>query len=60
MDGSGTKENLFSPPIVGRYIRIQPLTFQKLPTLRIELLGCDLNSERTHTHTHTMHQLENK
>ncbi|KAG1934570.1 coagulation factor VIII [Pimephales promelas] len=44
MDGSGTKENLFSPPIVGRYIRIQPLTFQKLPTLRIELLGCDLNS----------------
>lgn len=44
MDGSRIKENLFSPPIVGRYIRIHPLTFQKLPTLRIELLGCDLNS----------------
>ncbi|XDV37758.1 hypothetical protein PO909_007314 [Leuciscus waleckii] len=44
MDGSRVKENLFSPPIVGRYIRIHPLTVQKLPTLRIELLGCDLNS----------------
>uniref|UniRef100_A0A672RUL8 Coagulation factor VIII-like n=1 Tax=Sinocyclocheilus grahami TaxID=75366 RepID=A0A672RUL8_SINGR len=44
MDGSRIKENLFSPPIVGRYIRIHPLTFQKKPTLRIELLGCDLNS----------------
>ncbi len=48
MDGSRIKENLFSPPIVGRYIRIHPLTFQKQPTLRIELLGCDLNSELTH------------
>uniref|UniRef100_A0A9J7X010 Coagulation factor VIII, procoagulant component n=1 Tax=Cyprinus carpio carpio TaxID=630221 RepID=A0A9J7X010_CYPCA len=44
IDGSRIKENLFSPPIVGRYIRIHPLTFQKQPTLRIELLGCDLNS----------------
>ncbi|KAK2890793.1 hypothetical protein Q8A67_013436 [Cirrhinus molitorella] len=44
MDGSRIKENLFSPPIMGRYIRIHPLTFQKQPTLRIELLGCDLNS----------------
>ncbi|XP_016431676.1 coagulation factor VIII-like [Sinocyclocheilus rhinocerous] len=44
MDGSRIKENLFSPPVVGRYIRIHPLTFQKKPTLRIELLGCDLNS----------------
>ncbi len=48
MDGSRIKENLFSPPIVGRYIRIHPLTYQKQPTLRIELLGCDLNSELTH------------
>uniref|UniRef100_A0A671LEM3 Coagulation factor VIII-like n=1 Tax=Sinocyclocheilus anshuiensis TaxID=1608454 RepID=A0A671LEM3_9TELE len=44
MDGSRIKENLLSPPVVGRYIRIHPLTFQKKPTLRIELLGCDLNS----------------
>ncbi|TRY93962.1 hypothetical protein DNTS_021117 [Danionella cerebrum] len=44
MDGSRVKENLFSPPIMGRYIRIHPLTFQKQPTLRVELLGCDLNS----------------
>ncbi|XP_051513639.1 coagulation factor VIII-like [Myxocyprinus asiaticus] len=44
MDASRIKENRFSPPIMGRYIRINPLTFQKQPTLRIELLGCDLNS----------------
>ncbi|XP_052005616.1 coagulation factor VIII-like [Xyrauchen texanus] len=44
MDASKIKENVFSPPIVGRYIRIHPLTFPKQPTLRIELLGCDLNS----------------
>nr|XP_055033767.1 coagulation factor VIII [Misgurnus anguillicaudatus] len=44
MDGYKIKENLFSPPIVGRYIRIHPLMYQKQPTLRIELLGCDLNS----------------
>ncbi|KAI2657139.1 Coagulation factor VIII [Labeo rohita] len=50
MDGSRIKENLFSPPIVGRYIRIHPMTFQKQPTLRIELLGCDLNTQEDKQH----------
>ncbi|XP_035383063.1 coagulation factor VIII [Electrophorus electricus] len=44
MDGYRIKENLFSPPIIGRYIRIYPLTYGGRPTLRFELLGCDLNS----------------
>ncbi|KAG7464564.1 hypothetical protein MATL_G00166880 [Megalops atlanticus] len=44
LDGSQIKENYFSPPIVGRYIRVNPLTYQKRPTLRLELFGCDLNS----------------
>ncbi|XP_053506054.1 coagulation factor VIII [Ictalurus furcatus] len=44
LDGSRVKENLFSPPIIGRYIRIHPSTYVTKPTLRFELLGCDLNS----------------
>ncbi|KAG9346549.1 hypothetical protein JZ751_006860 [Albula glossodonta] len=44
VDGSRIKQNYFSPPILGRYIRVNPVTFQKRPTLRLELLGCDLNS----------------
>ncbi|KAF5893336.1 coagulation factor VIII-like, partial [Clarias magur] len=44
LDGSKIKENLFSPPIIGRYIRIHPFTYAIRPTLRFELLGCDLNS----------------
>ncbi|KAL4631181.1 coagulation factor VIII-like [Arapaima gigas] len=43
-DGSSIKENLFSPPILGRYIRINPVAFKIRPTLRLELYGCDLNS----------------
>ncbi|KAJ8246909.1 hypothetical protein GJAV_G00256690 [Gymnothorax javanicus] len=44
MDGSGVKENHFSPPMIGRYIRLNPVTFQNRATLRLELFGCDLNS----------------
>ncbi|XP_046874701.1 coagulation factor VIII isoform X1 [Hypomesus transpacificus] len=44
IDGSKVKENRLSPPIVGRYIRIQPITIQRNPALRLELLGCDVNS----------------
>ncbi|XP_076844555.1 coagulation factor VIII [Brachyhypopomus gauderio] len=44
MDGYRVKENLLAPPIIGRYIRIHPLTYGGRPTLRFELLGCDLNS----------------
>lgn len=45
IDGSKVKENRLSPPIVGRYIRIQPITIQRNPALRLELLGCDVNSK---------------
>ncbi|XP_034037066.1 coagulation factor VIII isoform X2 [Thalassophryne amazonica] len=44
MDSSKVKENRFSPPTVARYIRIQPVNFVRRPALRLELLGCDLNS----------------
>ncbi|XP_048885551.1 coagulation factor VIII isoform X2 [Brienomyrus brachyistius] len=44
IDGSRIKENFFSPPILGRYIRVHPIEYNKRPTLRMELYGCDLNS----------------
>ncbi|KAG7335254.1 hypothetical protein KOW79_001850 [Hemibagrus wyckioides] len=44
LDGSKVKENLISPPIISRYIRIHPSNYVIKPTLRFELLGCDLNS----------------
>lgn len=44
MDATGVKENRFNPPIVARYIRIHPTHYNIRPTLRMELLGCDLNS----------------
>ncbi|XP_071371278.1 coagulation factor VIII [Centroberyx affinis] len=44
MDGSKVKDNRFSPPIVARYIRIHPVNSVRNPALRLELLGCDLNS----------------
>uniref|UniRef100_A0A665XF66 Coagulation factor VIII, procoagulant component n=1 Tax=Echeneis naucrates TaxID=173247 RepID=A0A665XF66_ECHNA len=44
MDSSRLKRNIFYPPIVARYIRIQPLQFVHKPAVRLELLGCDLNS----------------
>ncbi|KAK1163276.1 hypothetical protein AOXY_G16708 [Acipenser oxyrinchus oxyrinchus] len=44
VDGSGTKENTLSPPIIAQYIRVLPLSFNNRPTLRMELIGCDLNS----------------
>ncbi|XP_070770025.1 coagulation factor VIII [Enoplosus armatus] len=44
MDSSKVKHNSFFPPFVARYVRIQPLDFVQKPALRLELLGCDLNS----------------
>ncbi|KAM4621997.1 coagulation factor VIII [Polymixia lowei] len=44
LDSYKVKENHLSPPIVARYIRIQPVNIVKKPALRLELLGCDLNS----------------
>ncbi|XP_069505079.1 coagulation factor VIII [Ambystoma mexicanum] len=44
VDGSGVVENTFNPPIVSRYIRLHPTHYSGRTTLRMELLGCDLNS----------------
>uniref|UniRef100_UPI0037E92206 coagulation factor VIII n=1 Tax=Semicossyphus pulcher TaxID=241346 RepID=UPI0037E92206 len=38
------KENSINPPFVARYVRIHPIDYQQRPALRLELLGCDLNS----------------
>ncbi|XP_058506408.1 coagulation factor VIII [Solea solea] len=44
MDSSRVKTNHFIPPFVARYVRIEPFSFVQKPALRLELLGCDLNS----------------
>ncbi|XP_010078357.1 PREDICTED: coagulation factor VIII-like, partial [Pterocles gutturalis] len=44
VDATGVKENRFNPPIIARYIRIKPTHYSIRTTLRMELLGCDLNS----------------
>ncbi|KAJ1102434.1 hypothetical protein NDU88_007484 [Pleurodeles waltl] len=44
VDGTGVVDNTFNPPIVGRYIRLHPTHSSGRTTLRMELLGCDLNS----------------
>ncbi|KAM6953333.1 coagulation factor VIII [Aplochiton taeniatus] len=43
-DGSRVRDNRLFPPIVARYIKLQPINIQRNPVLRLELLGCDLNS----------------
>ncbi|XP_019613873.1 PREDICTED: lactadherin-like [Branchiostoma belcheri] len=40
-DGDSVVQQDFSPPILGRYILVNPQTFTAVPRLRIELLGCD-------------------
>ncbi|XP_017289806.1 coagulation factor VIII [Kryptolebias marmoratus] len=44
MDSYRVKQNKFSPPFVARYVRIHPHRYTKKPAVRLELLGCDLNS----------------
>ncbi|XP_033843400.1 lactadherin-like isoform X1 [Periophthalmus magnuspinnatus] len=43
MDNDSTKTNLFDPPIVAQYIRIIPVVCRRACTLRMELVGCELN-----------------
>lgn len=42
-DNDSTKTNLFDPPIVAQYVRIIPVVCRKACTLRMELVGCELN-----------------
>nr|XP_057918781.1 coagulation factor VIII isoform X2 [Doryrhamphus excisus] len=44
MHHSNVKSNHFRPPLVARYIRIHPKNISPKPALRLELLGCDVNS----------------
>lgn len=44
VDSSGIKHNVFNPPIIARYIRLHPTHYSIRSTLRMELMGCDLNS----------------
>ncbi|KAM6143150.1 coagulation factor VIII isoform 2-T2 [Erethizon dorsatum] len=44
VDSSGIKHNVFNPPIIARYIRLHPTHYNIRSTLRMELMGCDLNS----------------
>ncbi|XP_070302455.1 EGF-like repeat and discoidin I-like domain-containing protein 3 [Salvelinus sp. IW2-2015] len=43
VDNDSTKTNLFDPPIIGQYFRIIPVVCRKACTLRLELVGCELN-----------------
>ncbi|XP_066505740.1 milk fat globule EGF and factor V/VIII domain containing b isoform X1 [Hoplias malabaricus] len=43
VDNDGTKTNLFDPPIIAQYIRILPVVCRKACTLRMELVGCEIN-----------------
>lgn len=44
-DNDGTKTNLFEPSMVAQYIRIIPVVCRKACTLRMELVGCELNGK---------------
>ncbi|KAI2660750.1 Coagulation factor V [Labeo rohita] len=38
-----TKENIFFPPLIGRYVRLHPLHSYNFPTVRLEYYGCELD-----------------
>ncbi|XP_028292947.1 EGF-like repeat and discoidin I-like domain-containing protein 3 isoform X2 [Gouania willdenowi] len=42
-DNDSTKTNMFDPPIVAQFIRIIPVVCRRACTLRMELVGCELN-----------------
>uniref|UniRef100_A0A8C5N8D4 ferroxidase n=1 Tax=Gouania willdenowi TaxID=441366 RepID=A0A8C5N8D4_GOUWI len=42
-DAYETKTNTFFPPLVGRFIRLHPITWNKMATVRMEFYGCELD-----------------
>lgn len=44
-DAYGIKENIIDPPIIARYIRVYPTQAYNEPTLRMELLGCEVDGK---------------
>ncbi|KAM7180046.1 coagulation factor V-like isoform 2-T2 [Macrochelys suwanniensis] len=41
-DAHGIKDNHIDPPVIARYIRVYPTDSYNRPTLRMELLGCEV------------------
>lgn len=39
------KENTIDPPIIARYLRLYPTEVYNRPTLRMELLGCEVDGK---------------
>ncbi|XP_065107956.1 coagulation factor V [Paramisgurnus dabryanus] len=42
-DAYEEKENIFFPPLIGRYVRLHPLHSYNYPTVRLEYFGCELD-----------------
>ncbi|XP_067896780.1 coagulation factor V isoform X2 [Heterodontus francisci] len=42
-DAEEIKFNQFDPPIIARYLKLNPTAFKVRPTLRMELYGCEIN-----------------
>ncbi|XP_054019198.1 coagulation factor V [Dryobates pubescens] len=42
-DAYGIKENIIDPPVIARYVRVYPTEAYNRPTLRMELLGCEVD-----------------
>ncbi|XP_076602278.1 coagulation factor V [Chaetodon auriga] len=38
-----TKKNTFFPPVVGRFIRLHPINWYNMATVRMEFYGCELD-----------------
>uniref|UniRef100_A0AAX7VWW0 ferroxidase n=1 Tax=Astatotilapia calliptera TaxID=8154 RepID=A0AAX7VWW0_ASTCA len=39
----GTKTNIFFPPVIGRFIRLHPIEWYNMATIRMEYFGCELD-----------------
>ncbi|XP_054915736.1 coagulation factor V [Poeciliopsis prolifica] len=42
-EASQTKKNIFFPPLIGRFIRLHPITWNNAATIRMEFYGCELD-----------------
>lgn len=45
VDNDSTKTNMFDPPVVAQFLRIVPVVCRRACTLRMELVGCELNGK---------------
>uniref|UniRef100_A0AAQ5ZUT6 ferroxidase n=1 Tax=Amphiprion ocellaris TaxID=80972 RepID=A0AAQ5ZUT6_AMPOC len=42
-DAATTTTNTFFPPVIGRFIRLHPITWYNMATVRMEFYGCELD-----------------